>query len=276
MRPQQNSSSKQSSSKEDDETERDDYCDVVVSECCSRCKPNMEQCHPYFKGFRRSKRFESLFHRLKQLEFWKELAIRPISREECHPNDLDLFDREEDDIQSLQERCHTVRQEMNMNLPPIETTVWDDALQAKTSLIQNAGYGLFYLPTKHPDVRDNDDHSRTGNSVGDVVIPKGTAICYYTGHIHTFQSARSMVQDKSYLMALVGEILVDPRLCPTIKARFINDPLNEDLNNCQFIPEELRAAVVTTRDIQPGEELFVSYGELYWSQQPTSGTILQS
>ena len=39
-------------------------------------------------------------------------------------------------------------------------------------------------------------------------------------------------------------------------------------------PDAIRTAVVTTRPIQIGEELFARYGDAYWNQQPIVGNIL--
>jgi hypothetical protein len=134
---------------------------------------------------------------------------------------------------------------MNDNLPPIEEAALDEELLAKTSAIPDAGLGLFYEP-----------------GCQDKPIPAGTIMCYYAGHIHNFQSARNL-QFRNYLMNTQGGVLVDSRCLPHIKARYINDPLNEDMINCRFFPEEFRAAVVATREIRPGEELFASYGDAY-------------
>jgi hypothetical protein len=220
---------------------------------------------PYFKGFERSETFEPLYFRLQRLEKWRELAIRPEPHE-CDEDDLDLLQNETDNYQELVGRCMLVRRKMNDNLPPIEKSFHDDDLHPKTSAIPNAGLGLFY----HPVVVDGDSQQQQQQQHN---IPNGATVCFYTGHIHNFQSARRL-DDKSYLMALIGETLVDPRPVPHIKARYINDPLKEDAINCKYCPEELRSAVVATRDIHPGEELYVSYGDLYWSQQATSGKIL--
>jgi hypothetical protein len=211
----------------------------------------------YFKGFERSDTFERLWSRLQRLEQWRELAIRP-EKYECDEEDLDLLEKENDDYQELLDRCILVRCKMNYNLPPIEKA-FDNDLHPQTSIIPNAGLGLFYHPV------DSDSQKQR--------IPKGATVCFYTGHIHNFQSARSL-DDKSYLMALIGETLVDPRPVPQIKARYINDPLNEDAVNCEYCAQELRSAVVATRDIHPGEELYVSYGDLYWSQQSANGKEL--
>ena len=216
----------------------------------------------FFHGFERSQVFEQLYERLHVLEKWKELAIRPASVDQCDPEDLDLFHRESDDIDELQERCNKVRATMNENLPAIETIVdLNDSLIPKPSSIPGAGLGLFYVPQ---NMNNGQDFSKT--------ISKGTIICFYTGHLQNIQSSRKLVLDKSYLMMVQGDNLVDPGPCRNIKARYINDPLNEKAVNCQFIPNGAwRSAVVTTRNIEPGEEFFVSYGDMYWSQHKDPG-----
>lgn len=222
----------------------------------------------YFCGFVRSSAFETLFHRLNDLERWKELAIRPQA---IHPEDTKWIsscsDDDDDDvsISDLQQHCLVVRQLMNEALPKSIEVIpqWDDALVVQPSQIPGAGQGLFYQPSS--------SHHHHPN----VVIPKGTTICYYTGHLHSFQSSQQ-IKDKSYLMMVKGQTLVDPGPCPWVKARYINDPLEDEAVNCMFQPQAYRSAVIATRDISPKEELFVSYGELYWSQQSCAGTRYNS
>lgn len=225
---------------------------------------SLDNCS-YVNGFERSEVFEHLFGRLQTLEKWKELAIRPSSLDACDPEDLDLFQKQQDDVAELQERCNQVRARMNASLPPIQIIKeWDCCLLPKESCIEGAGLGLFYRPPLHSEKKQG-------------VIPKGTTICYYTGRIHNVQSSRDLLSDNGYeyLMMVQGGTLVDPGPCLSIKARYINDPLNETAINCQYIAEDWRSAVVTTRDILPGEELFVAYGGFYWSQQRVPGKRYQ-
>jgi hypothetical protein len=151
---------------------------------------------------------------------------------------------------------------MNANLPPAEQAC-DDDLSPRQSGIPGAGLGLFYTPS----IRD------PAGSVGGAVVSSGDTLCYMTGHLHTFHSAKT-VTDRTYLLLLHGDNLVDSGPLLQIKARYINDPLNENYVNCKFVPEQDRAAVVATRDIEIGEELFVSYGPGYWSQHTTPGNVL--
>jgi hypothetical protein len=132
-------------------------------------------------------------------------------------------------------------------------------LEARESNIPNAGRGLFW----------------TGGATE--TIKKGDVLCFYWGHIHNFRSIRH-VKDKSYLMLVDGQLFVDAGPIHQIKARYINDPLNEMLYNCTCIPDpkQFRCAVTALRDVEHGEELFISYGEMYWSQQTYDGTVLRN
>lgn len=216
--------------------------------------PDIEKQEPYFHGFERSETFENLWLRLHYLEKWYGLAIRPSSSD-CHPDDRHLLEQERDDLEELQKRCFLVRQEMNDSLPPVEQ-VLDECLIPKPSKIPDAGLGLFYEPSS--------------KDAGP--IQPGTTLCYYTGHLHSFKSSRE-VKNTSYLMMVQDGVLVDPGPVPSIKARYINDPLNDDLTNCKYVPDGLRSAVVSTKFIECGEELFVKYGDLYWKGKTDGRTL---
>lgn len=204
--------------------------------------------------------FQDHWERLQQLERWRELAIRP-TREECHADDQQMLEQEQDNLAELQRRCLQVRDLMNQRVPP-QVSLLEHQLVCYASQIPNSGKGLFYKPVE----------SEGADEVQP--IPVGETLCYYYGHIHDFHSTKQLT-DKSYLMLVGGNVFVDPRLCLDIKARYINDPLNEDLINCKFVPEpkSFRSAVVSIREIQPETELFTSYGDFYWSQQSIKGKV---
>ena len=215
---------------------------------------------PFFHGFARSPEFERLFDRLEILEQWKELVMRPEFTQVCHPEDMDLWENPElrDNYSAFAERCQSVRRAMNQALPrAIETTVWDDDLVVQTSRIPDSGKGLFYFPR---------DASKS--------IPPDTVVCYYTGHIHTHESSQHL--ENSYLLSVKNGMFVNPadEALSYIKARYINDPKNSQAINCEYVAEEYRAAIRTTREVQPKEEFYVSYGEAYWSQSPFVGHSL--
>lgn len=195
--------------------------------------------------------FTHLWKRLKALERWKELAVRP---DECCADDWDLLAEPIDNLKVLSQRCLHVRELLNANLPIVKGP-HDDVLVPRPSSILESGLGLFYASLQS--------------------FPPEQVLCYYYGHIHNFHSAREQLQDASYLMLLHGDVLIDAGPLPEILSRYINDPLEETFVNCKFVPDtaNYRSRVVSTREIQPGEEIFCSYGEAYWSQQATPGRV---
>jgi hypothetical protein len=198
--------------------------------------------------------FKYHLHHLNSLELWYELAVRP-EKDECDKDDLDLLANEADDCEELARRCLQARKLMNENLPHIELAS-ECYLVPRESTIPNAGLGLFYDP------------------INGSKILEGSVLCTYSGHRHNFRSIKTL-DDRRYLMLVEGDVLIDAGPLMHIKARYINDPLNDDLVNCKFVPEKesFRAAIVATRLLEPGEELFVSYGDAYWSQQVTRGNV---
>lgn len=246
----------------------------------------------YFLGFEdKTAKLRELWYRWKALEDWLELAVRPA---EIHPDDQYLIanpkNTESDEggcineLVRLRKQCSFVHGLFNDHLSElsVESTQWETSLVVQPSQIPGAGMGLFYHPlSQHRETLELKDTNGGKN-----ILPSGSVVCYYTGMVHTHSSA-SGLQDKSYLMWIRGNTLVDPRSLPHIKARYINDPLNHSLVNCAYCPAKLpnknneaheqdtiRTSVVTTRDILPGEELFVSYGDVYWSKQPVCGSRL--
>jgi hypothetical protein len=221
-----------------------------------------------------SPKFHDLWKRLCILERWLELAIRP-SRQDCDPLELDLLDRDEeenedddalvDDCHELSRRIDSARERLNQNLPDLKGPYddnTDDDLVPRPSRIPNSGFGLFYMPPCTFSARKSRPTPE---------IKEGSTICFYYGHIHNFHSARRL-PDKSYLMLVQGDLLVDPRCMPQVKARYINDPLNESFVNCRFVSQTFWSRVVATRTIYPGEELFVAYGDAYWCQCGKTGS----
>ncbi len=247
----------------------------------------------HFLGFEdKAAKLRELWYRWKALEAWVELAVLPS---EIHPDDQCLLayhkntrtdgDDYIEDLARLRKRSSFVQNLFNNQLSElsIETTRWESSLVVQPSQIPGAGMGLFYHPLSHR--RDTSESTNINDAKK--ILPSGSVVCYYTGMVHTHSSA-SGLQDKSYLMWIRGNTLVDPKSMPHIKARYINDPLNDNIVNCAYCPakipnrkndeevheDTIRTSVVTTRDILPGEELFVSYGDVYWSKQPVCGSRL--
>lgn len=205
--------------------------------------------------------FEIAWRRFEMLENWRELAIRPTSTKDLRPNEMYLLEHENDDCCMLRHLCELARQDVNRNSPFLRGD-YEEYLVARPSTIPESGMGLFYEPPKcHLDCKNES-----------TLIQKDSILCYYYGHLHNFHSAKQL-KDKTYLLCVRDDILVDPGPLFHIKARYINDPLNEEYVNCQYKPERFWSVVVATKTIHPGEELFVSYGDAYWNQQTIIGRL---
>ena len=112
----------------------------------------------------------------------------------------------------------------------------------KTSRLPGAGLGLFAVRA----------------------FAVGELVCEYTGTV--LDSAARSLEDKSYLMRLGEGVFVDARTHYDVHARYINDCRDKRVHNVSFDkrPSERRALVVASRPISAGDELYASYGPLYW------------
>ena len=112
----------------------------------------------------------------------------------------------------------------------------------KTSRLPGAGLGLFAVRA----------------------FAVGELVCEYTGTV--LDSAARSLEDKSYLMRLGEGVFVDARTHYEVHARYINDCRDKRVHNVSFDkrPSERRALVVASRPIAAGDELYASYGPLYW------------
>ena len=116
---------------------------------------------------------------------------------------------------------------------------------------------------------------------------QGDIVCVYEGTVLP-TSVALKVEDKSYLMRLGEQCYIDARLpykraeepeeepAKECIARYINDSINPAGYNVQFDKQPghtpyARALVVAMRDIESGEELFVSYGKKYWAGSAIAG-----
>lgn len=120
-------------------------------------------------------------------------------------------------------------------------------LAIKTSAITGAGKGLF---TKS-------------------FIPKGTRIVEYKGEVRTWDEAR-LDTTNGYIYFLKPNYVIDAHNLPKSLARYANDAkglvrTKDKENNSRFQADGLRVFLVAARDIQPGEEILVAYGENYWN-----------
>lgn len=123
------------------------------------------------------------------------------------------------------------------------------ALIVKTSALPNAGKGLF---TDKP-------------------IKKGKKIIEYKGEIIDWKEYEKRVKDDKdgYLFFINKKRCIDAFATPEFKARYANDA--EGLsrvkglrNNSSYEIFGDQCYIVSERDIEAGEEIFVSYSKEYW------------
>lgn len=119
-------------------------------------------------------------------------------------------------------------------------------LNIKASTVAGAGKGLFT----------------------NVFIPKGTRIVEYKGTVTTWDEVRHDATN-AYIYFVKPNYVIDARDHPKSLARYANDAkgltrARGKRNNTKFEADGLRVFLVTIKDIQAGEELFVDYGRKYW------------
>jgi hypothetical protein len=209
--------------------------------------------------------FEAQNRRLKNLLQWFELGIRPCLSS-CKLNmlahehkDEDLFNNQVDDLPKLLLRSLEAQDDLNTNLPPHKIGEYENSLKVAPSTIEGAGNGLF--ATAH--------------------IPKGAVVCNYSGFRHHYQSQKRFKGSaRAYVLKLqngwpkhnrMNDGFVDALPTEDVLARFINDPKLEERCNVKFEhiqePGIWHCPVVSLRDIEEGEELYISYGPVYWAEQ---------
>ena len=205
--------------------------------------------------------------RVQNLTKWYELGIRPsvssscLLNKEAHAQDGDILSSECDDLPTLLLRSLEAQDELNTNLPPHPTGKYETHLKIAPSTILGAGNGLF----------------------ADAPISKGDTVCHYTGYRHDYQSQKRL-RDRTYVLKLQNgwpkndrrnDGFVDALPCKEVLARYINDPRVEEKCNVKFEhiqqPGVWYCPVVALRDINVGEELFISYGPRYWQESRMIG-----
>ena len=123
------------------------------------------------------------------------------------------------------------------------------ALIVKTSSLKNAGKGLFTTKS----------------------IKKGTKVIEYRGEIIDWKEySKRVKEDKDgYLFFINKDRCIDAYSTPGYKARYANDAAGISRtkglrNNCCYHVEDNKCYILAEKDINAGEEIFVSYTKEYW------------
>jgi hypothetical protein len=96
-------------------------------------------------------------------------------------------------------------------------------------------------------------------------IDVSVTIGEYTGDIvdSVFKCLR--LRDRDYV-AFTGDpaICVDALRRPEVMMRYVNHHPKKEMRNVRVRNEGSRRFYEATRPVDPGEELFTSYGDIYW------------
>jgi SET domain-containing protein len=97
-------------------------------------------------------------------------------------------------------------------------------------------------------------------------IAKGSIFCEYTGTALTLLQVFRL-KDHTYLMGGFGlNCHIDAKEHPQVFARYINDARDDKQQNARFvkIKQLKKANVIAIREIEADEEIYASYGSVYW------------
>lgn len=114
-------------------------------------------------------------------------------------------------------------------------------------------------------------------------IKKGTVITEYTGYKRKNKIAKKMKNKYKYEIddnwSLIGIVNIK-KLSRKGVAHLCNDAISKTLtyqeNNCDFYESSGKVFIKARRDIQPNEELLVSYGIDYWIDEISNYSNLYS
>jgi len=102
-------------------------------------------------------------------------------------------------------------------------------------------------------------------------IRKDNKIIEYRGEIIGYKEYRRRArrEEDQYLFYLRRELCIDALHTPQYKARYANDAAGITRvkglrNNSDYVIFGDKCFIVATRDINPGEEIFVDYTKPYW------------
>jgi SET domain-containing protein len=123
-------------------------------------------------------------------------------------------------------------------------------LRVKKSLLPGAGKGLF---TTRP-------------------IKKGECIVEYKGRIRKWKDVKHEDGYNGYLMYLSSQTVIDARPAINTKGRYANDArgmvrVKGLRNNSTYVKVGRKCFIEATRNILPGEEILVHYGDAFWRLQ---------
>lgn len=143
--------------------------------------------------------------------------------------------------------------------PPEHKRVEPASVFAKKSTLPGVGKGLFARR----------------------LILKGERIIEYKGRITTFREVQESEVVNPYIYYVNRNHVIDAMPFPESLGRYANDAqgpvqLAGCVNNAKFLVVAKRVFFEATANIQPGAEIFVSYGKGYWETIAINESIQKS
>ncbi|MFY8019946.1 MAG: SET domain-containing protein [Bacteroidia bacterium] len=132
------------------------------------------------------------------------------------------------------------------------------SLEIKKSKIPGAGKGLF--TTK--------------------LIKRGERVIEYTGEVITWKECQERNEKKdgfgAYYFYISEKKCIDAEHVLDSLARYANDAagfvrIPGVRNNCRYEVIKNRAYIIASRNLKPGDEIFVAYGKEYWDALRQNG-----
>jgi glycosyltransferase involved in cell wall biosynthesis len=141
----------------------------------------------------------------------------------------------------------------------------ESRVEEDTKILQEYPQIKYTIPRSRGDLRLVVDESKLSDSgmglFTKVKIPPYNVICEYGGEIrHT-----PKVVNTQYLLRLARDLYIDASRPTGDLGRYVNDPKDPDKLNSTYIkiPDENRCIIVSTREIEEGEEIYCSYDNNY-------------
>ena len=100
-------------------------------------------------------------------------------------------------------------------------------------------------------------------------IPRGTRIVEYKGKITTWKEVDHREGSNGYIYYVRRNHVIDASRTRSALARYANDARGLSRvkglgNNAEYVEDGLKVYIQSTKDIEPGSEIFVEYGKEYW------------
>ncbi|MCC7400234.1 MAG: SET domain-containing protein [Chitinophagaceae bacterium] len=101
------------------------------------------------------------------------------------------------------------------------------------------------------------------------LIPAGTRIVEYKGRITTWKEVKASESENNYIFYVNRNYVINAEPFKKLPGRYANDSrglrkIRGVRNNSVYVVVNGKVFIEATRDIFPGEEIFVDYGRDYW------------